>query len=209
MKASCLSNSNQIGLAASMYLTDSDGAYPQGKRTTQHPEIDDADGAYEEPTLGSPLEMLYPYLGSGSLAPNQNLSRAQILSCPTDPDPFGVACALVNPDAPNVSSYPVNGYFVFGLNENDVVSPPNTIYVSERRSQGDGGVPPYCDDIYRPWWDQFNTVAPENEMDPVAGAVATKRHVDLANYLFADTHVKTLAWSRTYAPPSVNLHVVR
>lgn len=208
-KVSCLSNVRQIGMASMMYTTDSDGMYPQAKRSTAQPEIDDANGGYEEPDLGSVFEMIYPYLGSGRRITGQNLSQAKIYACPTDPDPFGQICAQTNPDAPNVTSYIVNGFFVFDLGEDGVDKPASTIYFSERRSRGQNGAPPYCDDIYRPWWNSTNPQAPEDEMDVDNGAVATKRHLDMANYIFADGHAKTLSWTQTYAPPRVNLHAIK
>lgn len=208
-KVSCLSNIRQIGLAAGMYLADNDSAFPQTKRTTAQPDVDDADGSFEEPTFGSAFEMIYPYLGSGKLAPGQKVSLAKIYACPADPDPFGLACAASNPDAPDVTSYVINGYFAFGLNEGMIDKPANTIYLAERRSQGHEGVPPFCDDIYRPWWSTSNPLAPEDEMDETAGAIATKRHLDTANYEFADSHVKALPWLATFSPPRINLHLIK
>jgi prepilin-type N-terminal cleavage/methylation domain-containing protein/prepilin-type processing-associated H-X9-DG protein len=208
-KATCLSNMRQIGLAAAMYVSDYDGAYPQAKRTTSQPEVDDIDGGYEEPDLGSAFEMLFPYLGSGSRKSTDKLDRAKVLACITDPDPFGKICLQTNPDAPNVNSFLINGYFVFGLREPEVDAPSNTIYLAERRSAGTNGVPPYCDDIYRPWWNANNPQAPEDEMDPGAGAIATKRHLEVANYAFADGHAKAMSWTQTYSPRGINLHLVK
>lgn len=208
-KTSCLANMRQIGLAGAMYLTDYDGSYPQTKRTSSQPEIDDVDGGLEEPSLGSPFDMLFPYIGAGGHRVGEKLNRAAIYACPTDSDAFGQLCAQSNPDAPAVTSYLVNGYFVFGLRESMVDQPSNTIFLAERRSRGNGGIPPYCDDIYRPWWNADNPQAPEDEMDKEFGAVSSKRHLELANYIFADGHVRNLAWTRTYAPPSVNLHDIR
>src|SRR5690348_3318138 len=87
-KTSCLSNMRQIGLAGTMYLTDYDGSYPQSKRTTSQPEIDDADGGFEEPSLGSPFEMLFPYIGAGGHRIGEKLDRGLIYACPTDSDAF-------------------------------------------------------------------------------------------------------------------------
>lgn len=208
-KASCLTNIRQIGMAAMMYVSDYDGAYPQGKRTTAQPEVDDADGGYEEPDLGSVFDMLLPYTGSGSKKANEKLDRIRVYACSTDPDPFGKVCAQTNPDAPDVTSYVVNGFYVFGLRESEVSAPASSIYFAERRSQSSDGSPPYCDNIYRPWWNSSSPQAPEDEMDADSGAVATKRHLDFANYAFADGHAKAMTWSQTYSPPGVNLHLAR
>lgn len=205
-KTSCLSNMRQIGLAGAMYLTDFDGAYPQTKRSTSQPEVDDVDGGYEEPSLGSVFDMVFPYVGAGQHRANEKLEKAKIYACPTDPDPFGQVCAQINPDAPDVTSYLVNGFFVFGLTESMVDYPPDTIYLTERRSRGSNGAPAYCDDMYRPWWNSSNAQAPEDEMDKDAGAVATGRHLDMSNFIFADGHVRNLKWSQTYGPPQVNKH---
>lgn len=208
-KTSCLSNARQIGMASTMYVSDSDGAYPQTKRTTNQPEIDDASGGYEEPEFGTVFEMIYPYLGSGTHEEGTKVDRAKIYACPEDSDPFGQVCAQSNPDAPDVTSYLVNGFFVFGLVESGVDHPSGTIQFTERRSQGQNQIPPYCDYLYRPWWNPANSQAPENEMDATSGAVATKRHLDQSNFVFADGHVKSMPWTQTYSPPSVNLHSVR
>lgn len=207
-KATCLSNARQIGMAATLYLTDYDGLYCQTKRTSNQPEIDDIEGALEEPDYGSLFVKIFPYTGGGTIT-NDDLSKQKLFACPADFDPFGRLCAQFNPDAPPVTSYIVNGFFVFGLSESGVDRPSDTIYFAERRSKPVGDAPPYCDDIYRPWWNADNNLAPEDEMDPYVGAVATRRHFDLSNFVFADSHVKALAWARTYSPPTIDLHLVR
>lgn len=206
-RTSCMSNVKQIGTATALYLSDHDGYYPQTRRTSQQPEIDDIDGSWEEPDLGSIFVKLSRYIGP--LLTESSVNKQRLFACPTDGDPFGSACAVSNPDAPPVTSYLVNGFFVFGLNESQVEKPANTIYFAERRSQARDNVPPYCDDTYRPWWNAQNSQAPEDEMDSLYGAIATRRHLDLSNYTFADGHAKAMAWSQTYAPPRVNLHAIR
>ncbi len=208
-KASCLSNVRQIGMASTMYVSDFDGAYPQTKRATSQPEVDDANGGYEEPEYGTVFEMIYPYLGSGAHQTGTKVDQVKIYACPEDDDPFGQACLQSNPDAPDVTSYLTNGYFVFGLTESGLTHPSTTIQFAERRSDGHDQIPPYCDYIYRPWWNATNIQAPENEMDPVGGAVATTRHLNLSNFTFADAHVKAMPWTQTYSPPGINLHEVR
>ncbi len=208
-KTTCLSNCREIGLATSLYLSDFEDVYPQTKTASSQPEIDDANGALEEPDEGSSFDRIYSYLGSGRLQVNGNLSGAKLLSCPSDADPFGESCAQSNPDAPNVASYLINGYFVFGLAEATIDHPAMTIVYSERRSRPDGQVPAYCDYLYRPWWNATNQQAPENDMDATIGAIATKRHNDVANYVFGDNHAKAMPFGQTYSPPSIDLHSVR
>lgn len=207
-KAACLSNVRQIQMALAMYVTDSEGQYPQTKRTSANPAVDDADGAYEEPEYGTVFELVFPYVGSGVHVEGTTFKNAPIYSCPEDPDPFGSACLVANPDAPDVTSYLVNGFFLFGLNESAVTMPSSTIMFTERRSNASAGVPPYCDTLYREWWNPGNPIAPENDMDPFIGAVATTRHSPQANYTFVDGHAKSMAWTQTYAPPTIDLHLV-
>jgi prepilin-type N-terminal cleavage/methylation domain-containing protein len=207
-KTSCLSNARQIGQAVTMYLSDSEGRYPQTRRATAQPEIDDANGAWEEPDYGSIFGKIARYTGAQPGA-NGRLDGLPWLACPTDTDAFGKKCAQANPDAPPVTSYIVNGYFVFGLSEDQVDKPANTILFAERRSVGSQGAPPYCDDTYRPWWNSSAPQSPEDEMAADVGAIATTRHSDLANYLFVEGHVQAMPFSRTYAPPKVNLHAIK
>src|SRR4051812_49304804 len=150
-KTTCLSNAFQLGEATAMYLSDSDGAYPQTRRSSAQPEIDDANGAWEEPDFGPIFGKLMAYTGHPEQA-HGKLEGQRLYACPTDPDPFGISCAQSTPDAPPVTSYIVNGYFVFGLRESGVDKPSSTILFSERRSEPVQAAPAYCDDMYRPWW---------------------------------------------------------
>jgi len=199
-KTACVSNLKQLGAAFTLYLSDNDGFYPQTKRTSEQPDVDDANGAWEEPDYGSVFDLLVSYVSRGS-----TVARQRVFACPSDPDPNGAACAATNPDAEGLSSYLVNGYFVFGRSESRVESPSETVLVAERRSTSTVAQP-FCDYMYRPWWNASNAQAPEDEMSSTSGAVAIRRHNDLSNYLLADTHAKTLAWGRTYGA-SANMHV--
>ena len=207
-KTSCLSNLSQIGVATSLYLNDFDGNYPKTKRHTDQPEVDDADGSFDEPFLGSVFVLLYPYAGGGEAA-NDDVSNRPVFSCPVDADPFGKACTLIAPDAPALTSFVANAYFVFGLTESLLAKPSETILFSERRSSEDATFAPFCDDIYHPWFNVQNPVAPNIDMGESGGAIAVRRHSELSNFAFADGHVKTLPWGKTYAPPSLNLHDLR
>jgi prepilin-type N-terminal cleavage/methylation domain-containing protein/prepilin-type processing-associated H-X9-DG protein len=198
-KASCLSDVRQLSLATSMYLSDFDGGYPQTRQSSEDPAVQDASGSIDEPVFGSPFDLLAPYEAGGS---------KRLDACPSDPDPSGQACAALDPDAPDVTSYLVNAFFVFGSTESQVSSPSSTIYLTERRSTSAGSVQPYCDNVYHPWFNVSNPEAPENEMDPVIGAVATTRHNGVADYGYADSHVKALPWSFTYAPPRIDQHLL-
>lgn len=187
-KAACLSNVRQIGLASMMYIMDYDDVYPQVKATTtSQPQIDDADGSIEEPDLGSVFTWLIPYI-QRSDATDEAMIRQRLYVCPSDPNPNDPSCpTTVNPGGPQVNSYLINGFFVWGLSESQVQHVSNTLYFAERRSVPVNGVPQYCDDIYHSWWNTSNPVAPENDMDPHAGAISD-RHSGGCNYAFSDGH---------------------
>ena len=203
-KTTCLSNMKQIGLASMMYLNDYDGAYPQVKQSDAQPDVDDADGSIEDPDYGSVFALIFPYTGGGTIT-EDDISKQKLFACASDSNPFGTDCHTINPEAPPVSSYLINGYFVWGLTETALDKPASTIYFAERRSEAEAGAEPFCDDIYHPWFNPTNAVAPENEMDPFTGAIATHRHTNVANYVFAEGHVKSLPWSQTFSA-TVNLH---
>ena len=205
-KASCLSQSHQIGTAIQLYLSDNNGSYPQTKRSTSDPAKDDAAGGFEDPEYGTPFELILPYVNKkGQMVKGEGPA---IYACPSDADPFGKICATTNPDAAPVTSYLMNGYFVFGLNESGVDQPTSTIMVAERRGQI-GSSQPYCDTIYRPWWNPSNSLAPEDDMDAQLGAIAAQKHSKMAVYLFADGHSKALDFRQTYSPSGVNLHLTK
>ncbi len=207
-KASCVSNSRQIGIGASLYLEDHDSRYPQTRRFTSQPEIDDDDGSWEEPIYESIFVLIFPYFGPKAPISSSDLSNQKLFACPDDVDPFGKACLATSPDAPATTSYIVNGYFVFGLYASQVTKSSETIFFAERRSVGKGQTPPFCDDMYRPWWDAHNPVAPEDDMDSERGGISVGRHAGVSNFVFADGHTKAMAWGKTYSPPAINLHLI-
>ncbi len=213
----CLSNTQQIGLATQMYLSDNDGYYPQSKTTDANPQIDDAAGQLENPDNGSIFAKILPYTGHGGSTSEDVMFQQKLYSCPVDPDPFDLSCPdVVNIGGPHVISYLINAYFVWGLNESSVGVPAGVIEYAERRSVPVNGVPQYCDDIYHPWFNYLNpnlgssqglANGVDNEMDTLTGAVANSRHNGGANYTFADGHAKRFLWVQTWSPPSnVDMH---
>lgn len=204
----CAFNLRQLATAVSLYASDFNGGYPQTKRRTIQPERDDVDGGYEDPEYGHGLLLLVPYLGSKSSVRGE-LSDQGLFSCPADANAFGRDCLQINPDEYPVSSYLLNGSFVWGLNESEVDRPSSTILLSERRSEAQAGQDPFCDYMYRPWFNDGVEEAPADEMAEFGGAIATHRHADRANYGFADGHVRSHAWRETFSLPSVNLHSPR
>lgn len=215
-KTACLSNMRQIGLATEMYMQDYDFVYPQTKgTTTQQPQIDDLDGSIEEPDIGSMFTMILPYTGVKMDETDENMLRQKLYVCPSDPNPNDSQCPIKYlPGGPTVNSYLVNGFFVWGLSESNVQHPSDTIYLAERRSlsvddETDPLKVPYCDDIYHPWWNAstFPSVAPENDMDPVTGAMDVSRHRGGENYIFSDCHANWRTFKQTWTDDGkVNLH---
>ena len=197
-KSVCLTNLAQTGMAMQLYLADFDSRYPQTRKNSAQPEVDDAGGALEEPDFGSAFTLLDPYIKANGF-----------LKCAEDLDSAGTACDQVFPDHAEVNSYLINGYFVFGLSESGVAQPASTVMFAERRSQGTTDAYPYCNYLYRPWFNLNNGLAPEDDMHPTSGAIATGRHAGRSVYAFADTHVKNLAFDQTFTlSGSVNLHLV-
>ncbi|MBI1334845.1 MAG: prepilin-type N-terminal cleavage/methylation domain-containing protein [Armatimonadetes bacterium] len=196
----CLAKNNQLLKATMLYVTDSDGHYPQSRKSTGAPWVDDASGSLEEPDYGSIFPLLNPYIGA----------KFTDLSCPEDPDPKGIVCQSINPDVPNLASYIYNGNFAFGLNESSVDRSSQTVIYAERRSNVVDGIEPFCNYMYRPWFNQSNPQAPEDDMDATAGAVATQRHNGHSIFGFVDGHTKNLAWAQTFdLAANVNLHKVQ
>ncbi len=206
-KNSCLSNIRQVGMATNLYLVDYDGMYPQTRKTSPLPEVEDIAGWIDEPFFGSAYRLIAPY--TGTKVQSTDLSAQKLYACPIDPDPFGQKCFAINPDSPDLTSFVRNGFFVFGLSESAVASPSRVILDAERRSAPVAAATEFCDDVYHPWFTADNPFAPEVDMDPLSGAVATLRHNSTANYLFAEGHTQNLKWSQTFAPPTVNLHTIR
>ncbi len=214
-QTACLSNMRQIGMATRAYMEDYDEKFPQTKQySTSQPQVDDADGSIEDGPghydLGSIFNFIRSYVSTGGHADSQ-LYQEKLYFCPSDPNPTSAAspnggCGVGNGPA-GLVSYVVNGYYVWGLTDSGVGSPANSILYAERRSTPADSTQ-YCDDIYHPWFNPTNSVAPQNDMDARAGAIATTRHTGGSNYVFADGHVKWQKYERTYNPTiGLNLHI--
>jgi prepilin-type N-terminal cleavage/methylation domain-containing protein len=196
-KTSCLSYVKQTTLALQMYCSSYDGQFPQTKESSGNPDFDDAAGALELPDYGSVFDLLIPYVNS------------KIPACPSDPDPEGKLCLLIDPDVPDLSSYVINGFTLFGLADTSINKPADFIVLAERRSDRTNGASPFCDYAYRPWYSSGNPVAPEDQMNPIVGAIATKRH-EMPNYGFSDGHAKSMVFNQTFDLASGrNLHSPR
>lgn len=209
-KATCASNMRQMGLATRMYMQDYDERFPQVKQSSANPAVDDADGSIEDPDYGSIFAMILPYTRGGGITTEDQLPKQGLYACPSDPVPFDPLCQQVyNPPGPQVISYMVNGYFVWGFSDAGVRRPSDTILYAERRSTPviNPATDPYCDDIWHPWfYPPMNPLAPANEMDPVVGAIAALRHQQGSNYVFTDGHAKWKRFEQTFSPPNIDLH---
>jgi prepilin-type N-terminal cleavage/methylation domain-containing protein/prepilin-type processing-associated H-X9-DG protein len=196
-RTACLSNMNQIGLALTQYVQDSDERYPQEHPGTNNPAVDDDNGQFEAIDYGSPFEKIMPYVAQGNSTNTASLTQ-QLFVCPDDPDPhgatLGVACTSTAP-VPGITSYLINAYFLFGATLAQVQEPTNTIYVAERNSA-------FCDVHIHPWLGEvYNGAVPAAVASCVPNpdgqyAPASERHTNGANYGFADGHAK---WERSPA----------
>lgn len=193
--AVCLSNFEQVGVGLSLYLADADDNYPQVRKSSRQPDIDDGDGSMEDPSYGAVFERIDPYIKSRG-----------VFACPMDPRPFDPDCARINPDGPGVRSLLMNAWFVWGFNESRVASPSQAVLLTERRSEAVGEVVPFCDDVYHPWFNSANPNAPGDEMSATAGAVATVRHMGRSTMGFVDGHAKSTAWAESFSLPAIDWH---
>jgi prepilin-type N-terminal cleavage/methylation domain-containing protein/prepilin-type processing-associated H-X9-DG protein len=213
-QVSCASNMRQIGTALTMYLQDYDGRFPQEHPACANPAVGvapvgDFDGSDEAIDYGSPFEKIIPYLGHENAA-GTSAQTEKLFLCPDDGDPHGTAIANCanNPSTPQpgITSYLVNAYFLFGLADAAVTVPASTIYVAERNGA-------FCDVHIHPWLGEIYDSAgktgaihgntPDN--NPYVStdgqfAVASERHTQGANYVFADGHVKWETYPATIAP---------
>lgn len=207
-KIACLSNERQIGMATRMYMDDYDSHFPQTKQTDANPAVDDNAGQIENPDIGSMFAMILPYIARVQ-ATEDKMKTQGVLACPSDPAPFDPNCPdVINIGGPHVVSYLVNGYFVWGLTDAGVSRPADTVIFAERRSvAAPNGAPPYCDDIFHPWfYTPINpqTPAGDSEMDEFDGAIQTNRHLSGANYIFCDGHAHWFRWAQLWNPPAVD-----
>ncbi|HLK58973.1 MAG TPA: DUF1559 domain-containing protein [Chthonomonadaceae bacterium] len=193
---SCLSNGKQIGTALYMYVQDYDETYPQEHPSTSNPAVDDNTAQLETIDYGSPFDKILPYVAS------KDSSKTQLFICPSDPDPHGRRlldssgnCLNTNPPAPPpgpLSSYLINAYYLFGATLAQIDTPAQSIYVAERRDD-------FCDVHYHPWLGEVEIpTGPADTVNPVA--VASVRHTQGSNYIYAEGHAKWQRFENTRRP---------
>jgi len=199
-KTTCLSNLKQLGTAFALYLGDSEGVYPtcdndmakiEGR--PPEPETPEADGPPER---------------DWTIVIQPHLKNFEIMRCPQDDslkpkDPK-------NPDLTTEyrSSYTVNGWSEYNLNETAITSPSNWILLAERNNDVRG--PKTWWMFY--WWTwqgsgDSQVWPPSNDPDPKAKAaedLALKRHTETSNWLYGDGHAKQAVFSQVWKPGKEN-----
>jgi prepilin-type N-terminal cleavage/methylation domain-containing protein/prepilin-type processing-associated H-X9-DG protein len=197
---SCLSNCRQIGTALFMYVQDYDETYPQEHPSTSNPVVDDSNAQLEAIDYGSPFDKILPYVSS------KDSSKTQLYICPSDPDPHGKAILDGNgncisngaPPPGPLSSYIINAYYLFGATLAQIPAPSQSIYVVERRSNGNSATD-YCDVHYHPWLGEVEIPTSSNDtVNPIA--VASTRHTGGSNYVYSDGHAKWQRFENTRKP---------
>lgn len=173
-QASCASNLKQIGLAAALYIQDSDERYPLGHAPADEPLITFDGGGDYEPHF---IELLRPFI--------KNTQNQGVWRCPSDPS------HLLNKEGDNTEfhvSYAVNGWFEYGELISQVDKPAQKVYVLESTT----------DDHFH-WWEMGRTQPTDAYLrldqlpqQQLKDQVASTRHGQGANYLYAEGHVK---WS--------------
>ncbi|RYX86740.1 DUF1559 domain-containing protein [bacterium] len=107
------------------------------------------------------------------------VKSAQVFRCPSATD---AAHNDTSVNAPTPSDYVANGFFVHGDSQAQFQNIAEQIMVVERADN-------MSDIDYHPW-----------ESAEFESHIATKRHLEGANYLFADGHAKWLRWENTFKP---------
>jgi prepilin-type N-terminal cleavage/methylation domain-containing protein len=196
----CLSNCKQIGTALYMYLEDYDEKYPQEHPSTSNPVVDDNNAQLEAIDYGSPFDKILPYVAS------KDSSKTQLYICPSDPDPHGKAALDSNgncisngaPPPGPLSSFLLNAYYLFGATLAQIDTPSQSIYISERRSDGNATTD-FCDVHYHPWLGEIEIPTSSTDTaNPMA--IESKRHQQGADYVYSDGHAKWHRFESTRAP---------
>jgi len=188
-RTSCQSNEKQLGLSLIQYVQDCDNTYPAWRRTS-------CTGG----TTQTWVDELMPYTKSSQifLCPSNTNTSVQVDAVydyfpnATSGNPYGSSNGLGLFAEDNNGC---TGAFASGVAESSVVSPSQTIAISELTPSTD-------------YFDVYTSYGPP-------AGYATRlfvRHLGTSNYLFSDGHVKALqpintiaggynSWTRTNAQP--------
>ena len=181
-RTSCMSNLKQIGLGVIQYVQDYDEAYPL---------YSGGGGAYVNGGVYGWGAVLQPYLRSN-----------QVYQCPSEAGSYAPSTDLTNR---GYLDYSMNFNVGGGHNGSPYDKPTkesqfefvaNTVMIHDWRPVGGG-------DSQRNTWSQFNAVSPGCPASFPDECAALKRHLEGANYTFADGHAKWLkAEVPVYSPVS-------
>jgi prepilin-type N-terminal cleavage/methylation domain-containing protein len=195
-QTACMGQSQQIGTALMLYLSDYDSRYPQEHPGTDNPATDDSLAQLEAVDYGSPFDKILPYVKS----PDAN--KAGLYVCPEDPDPRGKKlldvhgnCIGSSPLAPppgHLTSFLLNAYFLFGATESSIDEPARSIYISERNGT-------FCDVHYHPWLGEIEApTGPSDKINPIA--ISADRHKGGSNFIYTEGHAKWHRFEQTRQP---------
>jgi prepilin-type processing-associated H-X9-DG protein/prepilin-type N-terminal cleavage/methylation domain-containing protein len=187
-ETSCASNLRQIGTAIHMYAQDWDEQFPSG-------HFFDAYGNDITPSTAiNWRDALYSYLKTPT-----------VFRCPSDPSgPYltdGSGNVVLGRDGQPeyIPSYILNAWFSDTVADTkrglgDIKDPSGSIMLAERNQDGLTQLGNPNDDDFHPW-DPVSTWLP---------AIAATRHNGMANYLFADGHVKAMKIEQAFSPPNAS-----
>ena len=194
----CLSNSRQIAMALLMYAQDWDEGFPL---TFPH----EAYGTHGRPMGPSWLESTLPYTTTKIL-----------FRCPSDTSPLWED----GDPTTRTTSYGISGYFApdhppyWGIRLSQVQNPSRCIVVAELADQvpDDHFIPaawgnPTKYPGFGPGSEEHEAEWDDEKWEPKS--VAIRRHLEGANYIFVDGHVKWLRFEQTWrqtpgSPPEVD-----
>ena len=182
---SCLSNTRQLGLAITMYSDDHDEGYPCTCMTMMGmAPMDPQDW----------ITTVQPYI-----------KNTGVFRCPSDTSSLWSNAGSMMMMTPRVTSYGFNGYFMpveppyYGPPMAAIDKPAECILVAEL---ADSITQDYFQPMY--WGNPSKVTDSGNQMmewDPVANlplTTAYKRHLQGANYVFADGHSKWQHFEQTW-----------
>jgi hypothetical protein len=154
--------------------------YPEEHPADSNPAVDDDDAQLENVDYGSPLLAILPYVAS------KNVDTTQIYFCPMDPDPHGLTIldssgnCLANgapPPAPGyLTSVVLNAYYLFGMNQSQVITPSESVYINERNNAD-------CDVHYHPWLGEVG----DSNGNPYTAAIPTAPDLGVPVFAIAST----------------------
>ena len=198
-KTTCLSNLKGLGTAFALYTNDSDGVYPSCDNDKAKiagrpplPETPEGDGPPERDWTIT----VQPYIRD-----------FDILRCPTD-----ASLKPKDPKNPDLAreyrtSYTVNGWSEYSLNESAVARPANWNLLAERNNRTRG---PKTWWMFYWWaWQSPNASVwpPSDTPDPLPRAsddLALDRHATAPNWLYGDGHAKSAPFGALWGPGREN-----